>query len=69
MLNYARSCVGKPFSNTGMARSLIWPRKTDEQSFFCAGARTMHRLRTFARVCVGLDGFPCAGSQSWSQRC
>ena len=36
MLNFARSCVGKPFSNSGMARSLFWPRKTDGSSFFCA---------------------------------
>lgn len=37
MLNYARTqCVGKPFSNVGMARSLLWPRHTDSSSFFCA---------------------------------
>ena len=40
MLNYARSLVGKPFSNVGMARSIFFPRRTDESSFFCAGART-----------------------------
>jgi hypothetical protein len=40
MLHYARTkCVGKPFSNMGMARSLLWPRQTDNTSFFCAGAR------------------------------
>ena len=38
MLNYARAQVGKPFSNSGMARSLIWPRTTTGESFFCAGA-------------------------------
>jgi hypothetical protein len=39
MLNFARThCVGKPFSNIGMARSLLWPRHTDSNSFFCAGA-------------------------------
>lgn len=37
MLAFARSCVGKPFSNSAMARSLIWPRQTDNTSFFCAG--------------------------------
>ena len=38
MLHYARTqCVGKPFSNIGMARSLLWPRHTDNSSFFCAG--------------------------------
>jgi len=38
MLRYAKlQCVGKPFSNTGMARSLLWPRQTDGTSFFCAG--------------------------------
>ena len=38
MLHYARTLVGKPFSNVGMARSIIFPRRSDEQSFFCAGA-------------------------------
>lgn len=36
MLTFARAQVGKPFSNVAMARSLIWPRRTDMQSFFCA---------------------------------
>ena len=37
MLHYARTqCVGKPFSNYGMARSVLWPRNTDGSSFFCA---------------------------------
>lgn len=37
MLHYAKTkCVGKPFSNLGMARSLLWPRQTDDSSFFCA---------------------------------
>ena len=36
MLAYARQQIGKPFSNTGMARSLIWPRQTTGDSFFCA---------------------------------
>ena len=36
MLRFAQSCVGKPFSSTAMARSVIWPRKTDGRSFFCA---------------------------------
>ena len=37
MLAYARTLVGRPFSNSGMVRSLFWPRKTDGSSFFCAG--------------------------------
>ena len=38
MLNYVRNtCVGKPFSNYAMVRSLVWPRETDNSSFFCAG--------------------------------
>lgn len=37
MLAYAQSLVGKPFSNVGMARSILYPRKTDGSSFFCAG--------------------------------
>ena len=40
MLAYARTLVGRPFSNTGMVRSIIYPRHTDEKSFFCAGARS-----------------------------
>ena len=38
MLHYVRTqCVGKPFSNYAMVRSLVWPRETDHASFFCAG--------------------------------
>ena len=40
MLAYAKKQVGKPFSNQGMVRSLVWPRTTTEESFFCAGAFT-----------------------------
>ena len=36
MLRYARAQVSKPFSQSGMIRSVIWPRTTDETSFFCA---------------------------------
>jgi len=37
MLHYARTkCVGRPFSQMGMARSILWPRQTDSSSFFCA---------------------------------
>ena len=37
MLHYVKTqCVGKPFSNMAMVRSLIWPRETDHTSFFCA---------------------------------
>ena len=36
MLNFARRNIGKPFSGTAMARSIIWPRKTDNSTFFCA---------------------------------
>jgi len=39
MLHYVRAqCIGKPFSNYAMVRSLVWPRETDHTSFFCAGA-------------------------------
>lgn len=37
MLRFARSCVGTPFSTSGMARSVFWPRTTDRRSYFCAG--------------------------------
>lgn len=41
MLSFVQHhCVGKPFSNLAMFLSLLWPRETDCQSFFCAGART-----------------------------
>lgn len=36
MLNWATQQVGKPFSTTGMARSLIWPRHSDGTSWYCA---------------------------------
>jgi len=36
MLRFAKSQVGKPFSSSGMARSLIWPRNSDGTSWFCA---------------------------------
>jgi hypothetical protein len=36
MLAFARRQVGKPFSGTGMARSLIYPRVPDGRSWFCA---------------------------------
>lgn len=36
MLSYARSLVGRPFSNTGMIRSIFYPRTTTGESFFCA---------------------------------
>jgi len=36
MLAYSRSLVGRPFSNSGMARSVFFPRTTDGTSFFCA---------------------------------
>ena len=38
MLHYARAkCLGKPFNPYGMARSILWPRQTDDSTFFCAG--------------------------------
>ena len=59
MLGYARAQVGKPFSNSGMARSLVWPRTTDQRSFFCAGtARVLNPFvatrALIARVCAEL---------------
>lgn len=36
MLKFAREQIGKPFSSLGMARALIWPRKTNFKSWFCA---------------------------------
>jgi len=42
MLAYSKTLVGKPFSNSGMARSILFPRQTTGDSFFCAG---MYPLR------------------------
>lgn len=36
MLNFACAQAGKPFSNMGMARSIIFPRTTTMSSFYCA---------------------------------
>ena len=36
MLHFARQQVGKPFSSSGMARSLLWPRTSDHKSWYCA---------------------------------
>ena len=36
MLQFAAQQVGKPFSNLGMARSLVLPRMSDGSSWFCA---------------------------------
>ena len=36
MLAYAKKQVGKPFSNYGMAVSIMWPRQCDEKTWFCA---------------------------------
>lgn len=36
MLHWARGQIGKPFSQSGMAWSLIWPRNSDGKSFYCA---------------------------------
>lgn len=36
MLQFARAQIGKPFSSTGMARALFWPRTPDNESWFCA---------------------------------
>lgn len=36
MLRFAQGCIGKPFSQTAMARSIVYPRTTTNESFFCA---------------------------------
>ena len=36
MHNFARKQIGKPFSSTGMFRSIIYPRTTTGESWFCA---------------------------------
>jgi hypothetical protein len=34
MLHFARQQVGKPFSSSGMARALLWPRESDGKSWY-----------------------------------
>jgi hypothetical protein len=55
MLAFARQQVGKPFSNVGMARSLLFPRQSDNRSFYCAGtvsrASKPHVLFEFLPLC------------------
>ena len=36
MLAFARKQIGKPFSQVGMARSIVYPRTSDQTSWFCA---------------------------------
>ena len=36
MLRFAMQQRGKPFSSVAMARSIVWPRKSDMSSYFCA---------------------------------
>lgn len=36
MIAFARQQVGKPFSNSGMARSVIFPRQTTGRTYYCA---------------------------------
>ena len=36
MLAYAFGCVGKPFDHLAMLRSIVWPRTSDDSSFYCA---------------------------------
>ena len=36
MLQFAAQQVGKPFSNSGMARSIVWPRQSAGENWFCA---------------------------------
>ena len=57
MLNYAKGLVGRPFSNSGMMRSVIFPRITDDSSFFCAGA-SINTARSF--MCSYRRSLVCA---------
>ena len=36
MLSFARKQIGKPFSMIGMIRSVLWPRETQGNSWYCA---------------------------------
>ena len=62
MLHYVRTqCVGKPFSNYAMVRSLVWPRETTNESFFCAGTRAHPRVASSATP----DPLPLRAQSSW----
>jgi hypothetical protein len=37
MLNFAHAQRGKPFSMMAMVRSVVWPRKTNLNNYYCAG--------------------------------
>jgi len=51
MMGFAHEQVGKPFSMRAMMRSIVWPRKTDESSWFCAElvAATLQRGGLYPR--------------------
>lgn len=51
MLHFARAQVGKPFSNAGMARAIVWPRITVGDSWFCAGTL----LATFSPLSLSFN--------------
>ena len=67
MLAFARSCIGKPFSNSAMARSLVWPRQTDNQSFFCAGTLSLS-YRGMLSIVSHCHTTVCAFPQNSSRR-
>lgn len=48
MLRFALAQRGKPFDMGAMLRSIAWPRKTRNKSFFCAG--TLAHNSTLSRV-------------------
>lgn len=54
MLAFAQDQVGKPFSNSGMARSVVFPRQSTLQTFYCAGA-----ARAPFSFAAGCCGEPC----------
>jgi len=51
MMQFAHQQVGKPFSMRAMMRSIVWPRKTDGTSWFCAElvAATLQRGGLYPR--------------------
>jgi hypothetical protein len=51
MMQFAHEQVGKPFSMRAMMRSIVWPRKTDRTSWFCAElvAATLQRGGLYPR--------------------
>ena len=64
MLSHGRACVGKPFDNFAMVRSVIYPRTTSGASYFCAGVSAARRRPRTLACPPHADHASCL-DQSW----